>query len=61
MTQFQVCENFLVMQFPEMTVKFPSVTHLSEYACVWLGESSENLSKDKVHIYTDVLLQEHQD
>lgn len=44
-----------------MTVKFPSVTHLSEYACVWLGESSENLSKDKVHIYTDVLLQEHQD
>lgn len=44
-----------------MIETFPFLTNLNEYAYVWLNESSENLSKDKVHIYTDVLLQKYND
>lgn len=38
-----------------MTEKF-FLTNLNECAYVSLDESSVNLSKDKVHIYMDVLL-----
>ena len=44
-----------------MIEKFPFFTNLNEYAYAWVNESSENLSKDKVHIYMDVHLQKYSD